>query len=81
MTETSTTSNTTPITTAGAPLARAVTDAANRPLDEGRYFHVDIRPDGAVTVYADSFKGIELSPDVAKNVRGLLVAIEAGAIR
>jgi hypothetical protein len=71
-----------PINEAGPALARAVTEAATWLPDETARFTVFVRPSGEVTVWVPGeATGVDLSPAVALNVRGLLVAIEKETIR
>lgn len=79
--------STAPVTTAGIPLAMAVSTAAAELPDRTARFGVFVRADGTVTVYppnadgSHGSNGVDLSPDIAKNVHGLLLAIASGAVR
>lgn len=72
----------TPISTAGPALARAVTSAAAHHPESSVTFTVYVRASGDVTVWLPGESiGVDLSPDIASNVRGLLLVINEGTIR
>jgi hypothetical protein len=73
-----------PVTVAGPAFARAISEHIDRPVPEaasGRYT-VDVDDLGGVIVWYPGADGIRLDGDsaTAKNVRGLLLALHAGAI-
>jgi hypothetical protein len=73
-----------PVTVAGREYARAINEHIDRPVPEaacGRYT-VDVDELGGLIVWFPGDYGLRLDGDSAsaKNVRGLLLALRAGAI-
>lgn len=73
-----------PATVAGPAFARAVAEHIDRPVPEAASmsFTVDVHGSGAVTVWYPDGDLVWLDGDSAsaKNIRGLLLALHAGAI-
>jgi hypothetical protein len=73
-----------PVTVAGPAFARAIAEHIDRPVPEladGPYT-VDIFSSGAVTVWypEGGLVRLDRDSDTAKNIRGPLLALRAGAI-
>jgi hypothetical protein len=73
-----------PLTQAGPAFARAIAEHIDRPVPDaavGRYV-VDVYESGGLLVWYPESDGVRLDcdSDTAKNIRGLLLALRAGAI-
>jgi len=74
-----------PVTVAGREYARAINEHIDRPVPQGADgpYNVNVHSSGDVTVwYPDGreFAWLDADSASAKNIRGLLLALRAGAI-